>query len=52
MKRTIAGCIATALISTILIGSLHAETIQPGQVDFGAFSPSVGADFAEVNVSS
>jgi Na+-translocating ferredoxin:NAD+ oxidoreductase RnfG subunit len=44
--------LATAILSTALIGNLRAETVPPGQVDFGTFSPSSGAEFVEVNITS
>ena len=52
MKRTVCAYIATAVLSTTLIGNLRAETLFPGQVDFGTFSPASGAEFAEINVTS
>src|ERR1041385_1781679 len=52
MKRTVCAYIATAVLSTTLIGNLRAETLFPGQVDFGTFSPASGVEFAEINVTS
>jgi hypothetical protein len=42
-----------AILASGLVLNLHAETLPPGQVDFGAFAPpGDGGQFVEVNVTS
>lgn len=53
MKRLMPLTLATATLALTLVTRLGAETLQPGQVDFGQFSPPAsGGDFVEVNVNS
>ena len=53
MKRLMPFALGIALLSTITSARLCAETLPPGQVDFGKFSASPsGGEFVEVNLSS
>lgn len=53
MKSLLPVTLAAALMSATLTPCLYAENLPPGQVDFGAFSPSSnGGEFVEVNLSS
>jgi len=52
MKRLIPLAVGLAVISTAATTGLCAESLPPGQVDFGKFSPSSGGEFVEVNLSS
>ena len=52
MKRSIPVTLGTVILSLALVGSARAETLPPGQVDFGKFAaPGSGGQFVEVNVS-
>src|SRR5258705_4473788 len=52
MKRMIPFVLGTAL-ATFVTARIYSETLPPGQIDFGAFSPpGSGAEFVEVNVTS
>src|ERR1051325_1831708 len=42
----------SAALAAVCIGGAAAANFPPGYVDFGRFSPSPGAEFVEVNVSS
>ena len=45
--------LGTALLAATLAASVHAETLLPGQVDFGTFAPpGSGGEFVEVNLTS
>jgi hypothetical protein len=50
MKPVIPLAVGTLCLG--LITTLPAQSLLPGQVDFGNFTPSGGADFVEVNVPS
>jgi uncharacterized protein DUF4252 len=52
MKPLMPCSIGIALLSGALSVGLGAETVPPGQVDFGKFSPPSGGEFVEVNLSS
>ena len=43
---------AVALAAATSFSSMHVAASEPGQVDFGRFTPSPGAEFVEVNVTS
>lgn len=45
--------VGAAILSVTLAGNLRAESLPPGQVDFGSFSPpESGGEFVEVNITS
>ena len=51
MKCLMPATLGTAVLSLAL--TVNADTLPPGQVDFGSFSPSsTGGEFVEVNVTS
>lgn len=52
MKRLMPITLGTVMLTATLIASAPAETLPPGQVDFGAFSPPEGGEFVEVNLTS
>lgn len=53
MTRLMPLALASALFSSTLALSLHAEPLPPGQVDFGTFTPTAGGgEFVEVNLTS
>jgi hypothetical protein len=53
MKYSMPITLATAAISLFALRPLGAETLPPGQVDFGKFSPpGSGGEFVEVNVGA
>ncbi len=53
MKCLIPTAVGTAIISLALTMNARCESLPPGQVDFGSFSPSAsGGEFVEVNVTS
>src|SRR5207245_1863795 len=53
MKRLMPFAVGIAMLSTVSSTGLCAETLPPGQVDFGKFSASVSSgEFVEVNLSS
>jgi len=52
MKRTIPVTFGAVILALALVGSTRAETLPPGQVDFGKFAPpGSGGQFVEINVS-
>jgi len=52
MKRLIPLALGTSLFTAVTAG-LYAQSLPPGQVDFGSFTaPGLGAEFVEVNVTS
>ena len=52
MKRFVP-CVLAAAILPLSLANTFAESLPPGQVDFGTFSASAaGAEFVEVNVTS
>ncbi len=53
MKRSIIIALGTVGLAASLAGAPRAEKLEPGQVDFGAFSaPEGGGEFVEVNLTS
>ncbi len=53
MKCKMSSAFGSAILLTGLAFNARAETLPPGQVDFGAFSPAAsGGEFVEVNVTS
>src|SRR3954469_1760608 len=53
MKNWMPLAIGTATLCLTLSTNVRAEELQPGQVDFGAFSPAKeGGEFVEGNVPS
>lgn len=51
MKRLISAICATAALSVALNQTTGAQSLPPGQVDFGAFTPPAsGGEFVEINV--
>lgn len=53
MKRLMSLITATTLFSAAFAVGLSAETLPPGQVDFGTFNaPGGGGEFVEVNLTS
>lgn len=52
MKRLMPITLGTVLLATSLAVHASAETLPPGQVDFGTFSPPEGGEFVEVNLTS
>lgn len=51
MKYLRSWMVGAALLCAAAVGSLHADELPPGQVDFGAFSPPKGGgEFVEVDV--
>jgi hypothetical protein len=53
MKRMMPLTLGTAILLTACAVDLQAETLPPGQVDFGTFSPpKSGGEFAEINITS
>lgn len=53
MKCLMPSVFGTAVLASALLLNAHAETLPPGQVDFGTFSPpSGGGQFVEVNLTS
>src|SRR5215472_1212307 len=51
MKCTSA--IGVIVLAAAMAGTLRAENLPPGQIEFGAFSPpSSGGEFVEVNLTS
>ncbi len=53
MKRYLPFAVAVSILSLAASTRLSAETMVPGQVDFGKFSPpGSGATFVEVNLTS
>jgi len=44
--------LGTAVLAAAMVVNVHGETLLPGQVDFGNFTPpSAGGEFVEVNVT-
>ena len=53
MKRSMPLLAATTLLALALAARAGAESLQPGEVDFGEFSPpSSGGEFVEVNLGN
>ena len=53
MKRLMPVALGTATLALALGLNAQADTLPPGQVDFGAFTPAAtGGEFVEVNVTS
>ncbi len=52
MKRLMPITLGTVILATALAASAPAETLPPGQIDFGTFSPAEGGEFVEVNLTS
>jgi len=53
MRRLIPAAFGTVLLAGVLTANARAESLPPGQVDFGNFSPALSSgEFVEVNVSS
>ncbi len=52
MKRFMPITLGTVILAASLAASAPAETLAPGQVDFGSFSPPEGGEFVEVNLTS
>jgi hypothetical protein len=53
MKYFIPTALGTVILSAAVAAKVSAETLPPGQVDFGAFTPpGSNGEFVEVNVSS
>lgn len=53
MKRSMPILAATTILAFALAARAGAESLQPGEVDFGQFSPpSSGGEFVEVNLGS
>lgn len=53
MKRSMPILAATTILAFALAARSGAESLQPGEVDFGQFSPpSSGGEFVEVNLGS
>jgi len=53
MKRLMPMAVGIAVLATIMSAGLCAESLPPGQVDFGKFSPpGSGGEFVEVNLIS
>jgi len=53
MKCLMPATLGTAVLSLALTLNARSDTLPPGQVDFGSFSPtSTGGEFVEVNVTS
>jgi Na+-translocating ferredoxin:NAD+ oxidoreductase RnfG subunit len=53
MKRLMPITLGTVILAATLAANVRAETLLPGQIDFGTFSPpGEGGEFVEVNLSS
>jgi uncharacterized protein DUF4252 len=53
MKYFIPTALGTVILSAAVAANVSAETLPPGQVDFGTFTPSsASGEFVEVNVTS
>ncbi len=53
MKRFMPTSLLTITIAAALVANTHAETLEPGQIDFGKFAPPAsGGEFVEVNLTS
>src|SRR5262245_40835770 len=53
MKRLLPFAVATSICALLLSTGVGAESLPPGQVDFGKFSPpGHGGEFVEVNLTS
>ena len=53
MKRLMPISVGTVILAATLTMNTHAESLLPGQVDFGTFSPPAGGgEFVEVNLTS
>jgi len=53
MRTLTSLAVGAAILSVSLSSNLCAETLPPGQVDFGTFSPpESGGEFVEVNITS
>jgi hypothetical protein len=53
MKKVTPYLLGTAVLAATLCGNVCAENLEPGQVDFGSFSPPrSGGQFVEVNLTS
>jgi len=53
MKYFISTALGTVILSAAVAANASAETLPPGQVDFGTFNPpSSNGEFVEVNVTS
>lgn len=53
MKRLMPISLGTVIVAATLAANVHAETLLPGQIDFGTFSPpGEGGEFVEVNITS
>ena len=51
MKYFIPTALGTVILSAGLAASVSADTLPPGQIDFGSFTPKSKGEFVEVNVT-